>query len=160
MTAPTYSYGYDPVGSDTDRLRLMLGDTGNGSPSSTTCMFADEEIAWFVAEGNGNSHLAAHHACVAAASKYSQLADKTLGPMSIKYSGIAQSFRDQAVEEFGNATNSANVSPQPYSFTSEVGQRDLYEEQGDLKVPAFFNRDEDDNDADMSSADEQREHWC
>jgi hypothetical protein len=80
--------------------------------------------------------------------------------MSIQYSGIAESFRKQAVEEFGNATNSANVSPQPYSFTSETGYRDYYEEQGDLKVPPFFNRDEDDNDSDMTSADDQREHWC
>ena len=159
MTAPTYTYGYDftdPV----DLLRLMLGDTGNGSPSSTTCIFADEELEHFNDDGHGNMHLAAHHACVAAASKYSRLADKTLGPMSIQYSGIANAFRAQAEEEFGNATNTANVSPQPYSFTSEVGTRDIYDEQGDLKVPAFFNRDEDDNDADMSSADDQREHWC
>jgi hypothetical protein len=161
MTAPTYTYGYDPVGSDNDRLRLMLGDTGNGSPSGTTCMFADEEISWFVAEGNGNSHLAAHHACVAAAAKYSQLADKTLGPMSIKYAGIAQSFRDQAVEEFGNATNSANVSPQPYSFTAEDGERDWEEEQEDKKVPAEFVRNMQSNDADSTSdlAGTGRTHW-
>jgi hypothetical protein len=160
MTAPTYTYTYAPATVDVDRLRLMLGDTGGGSPSASTCMFCDEELEYFNDEGNGNWHLAAHHACVAAASKYSQLANKTLGPMSIQYSGIADSFRKQAVEEFGNATNSANVSPQPYSFTSETGYRDIYEEQGDLKVPPFFNRDEDDNDADMTSADEQREHWC
>ena len=160
MTAPTYTYTYDPANDEVDRMRLMLGDTGNGSPSSSTCLFCDEEMEYFYDEGNGNWHLAAHHACVAAASRYSQMADKTLGPMSIKYSGIAESYRKQAVEEFDNATNSANVSPQPYSFTSETGERDIEDEQGDLKVPAFFNRDQDDNDADMSSADEQRTHWC
>ena len=160
MTAPTYTYTYDPSNDEVDRLRLMLGDTGNGSPSSSTCIFCDEELEYFNEEGNGNWHLAAHHACVAAASKYSKMADKTLGPMSIKYSNLAASYRAQANEEFDNATNSANVSPQPYSFTSETGTRNLEDEQGDLKVPAFFNRDEDDNDADMSSADEQRTHWC
>lgn len=158
--APTYTYTYDPLNDEVDRMRLMLGDTGGGSPSSTTCIFADEEMEYFIDEGHGNDHLAAHHACVAAASKYSSLADKTLGPMSIKYSSIAESYRQQAEEEFGNATNTANVSPTPYSFTSEIGERDIYAEQGDLKVPAFYNRNQDDNDADMSSADDQRVHWC
>ncbi len=75
MTAPTYTYTYDPLNSDVDRMRLMLGDTGGGSPSSTTCIFCDEEMEYFIDEGHGNDHLAAHHACVAAASKYSSLAD-------------------------------------------------------------------------------------
>ena len=160
MTAPTYTYSYAPGTSSSDGqrdlMRLMLGDTTLGT-AGADAIFCDEELAWFWTEGHGNPHLAAHHACVAAASKYSQLADKTLGPMSIKYSGIAESFRQQAVEEFGNATNSANVSPVPYSFTSETGDRDIYEEQSELKVPAFFNRNQDDNEADSTA--EDRTHW-
>ena len=156
----TYTYTGDPVNVDNDRLRLMIGDTGDGAPSSTTCNFSDEENLWWLQEGSGNWHLSAHHALVALAAKYSRMADKTLGPMSIKYGQMSEAYRAQAKEEFDNATNSANVSPQPYSFTSEVGQRNIEDEQGDLKVPAFFNRDQDDNDADMSSADDQREHWC
>ena len=161
MTAPTYTYGYAPSSDETDKLRLMLGDTGNGSPSASTCMFADEEIDYFVTEGHGNAHLAAHHACVAAASKYSQMADRTLGPMSISYSNIAESFRKQAIEEFGNATNSANVAPTPYSFTQEQGDRDIGSEESDYKVPAFFIRNEDENYSDTvsGSADSERIHW-
>jgi hypothetical protein len=156
--APTYTYGYDPTNSDVDRLRLMLGDT-DVSSSGANAMFADEELDYFNAEGNGNWHLAAHHACVAAASKYSQMADKTLGPMSIKYGQIADSFRKQAVEEFGNATNSANVSPQPYSFTTSAAPRDRSLENGTtLAVPAKFYRDMQENYGDEGS-DGDREHW-
>jgi hypothetical protein len=160
MTAPTYSYGYDPTNSDTDRLRLLMGDT-DVSNSGANCLFCDEEYTYFNTEGNGNWHLAAHHACVAAASKYSKLADKTLGPMSIKYSQMSQNFRDQAVEEFGNATNSANVSPVPYSFTSETGTRDISSEESDYQVPAFFIRNEDENYGDTvaGSSDSERIHW-
>lgn len=155
----TYTYTGDPVNVENDRLRLMIGDTGDGSPSSSTCIFSDEENLWWIEEGAGNWHLAAHHALVAIAGKYSKMADRTLGPMSIRYSNLAESYRQQAKEEFDNATNSSNVSPQPYSFTSETGTRDLYDEQGTLKVPAEFNRDQDDNDTD-STADSQRIHWC
>jgi hypothetical protein len=162
MAAPTYTYTYAPsaatAAGQRDMMRLMLGDTGDGSPSGTSCTFCDEELAYFWSEGFGNAHLAAHHACVAAASKFSRLADKTLGPMSISYSQIAASYRAQAEEEFGNATNSANVAPSPYSFTSEEGDRDIESEQGDLKVPAFYNRNDDENDTD-STADDQRVHW-
>ena len=157
--APTYTYTYAPSTVDVDRLRLLLGDTGNGSPSSTTCIFADEELEYFNDEGNGNWHLAAHHACVAAASKYSRMADKTLGPMSIKYGQMSESFRKQAQEEFGNATNSANVAPQPYSFTTSASPRDRSLEDGEtLAVPAEFYRDMQENYGDTSS-DDQREHW-
>jgi hypothetical protein len=161
MTAPTYTYTYAPSSDDVDRMRLMLGDTGNGSPSATTCIFSDEEMEYFVTEGHGNNHLAAHHACVAAASKFSQMADRTLGPMSISYGKIADSFRAQAVEEFGNATNSANVAPTPYSFTQETGDRDINAEESDYKVPAFFIRNEDENYGDTvaGSSDSERIHW-
>lgn len=157
----TYTYGFDPINSDTDKLRLLLGDTGDGSPSSTTCIFADEELAWFTQEGGGNWHLAAHHACVAAAGKYSKMADRTLGPMSISYSNLSASYRAQAKEEFDNATNSASVSPQPYSFTQETGDRDHEAESGDvLTVPAKFYRDQYENQGDNGSdSDELREHW-
>lgn len=160
MVLPTYLYTYAPSTSTAagqrDLLRLLLGDT-NVSSSGAYAIFADQELAYFWDEGHGNPHLACHHAATAASGRYSQLADKALGPMKISYGQIAESFRKQAAEELNNATNTANVSPQPYSFTQEVGDRDLELEQGDLKVPAFFNRDQDDNDADMSS---EREHWC
>jgi hypothetical protein len=158
MAPPTYTYTYSPKTDDIDRLRLMLGDTGDGSPSAATCIFADEELDYFNDEGNGNWHLAAHHACVAAASKYARMADKTLGPMSIQYSQIAESYRKQAEEEFGNATNTANVSPEPYSFTQESGERNMEDELDNHKVPAKFYRDEYENHAD-SSSDDMRTHW-
>ena len=153
MVAPTYTYGYDYT-DEVDILRLMLGDTGNGSPSSTTCTFADEELAYFADEGHGNYHLAAHHACVAAANKYAKMADRTLGPMSISYSQIAASWRAQAAEEFDNATNSANVSPEPYSFTSETGTRDeSLEDDTTLTVPAKFYRDQYEDESAYSDRD-------
>ena len=154
---PTWTYTYNPLTNEVDEMRLMLGDTGNGTPSSSSCIFADQEILYFVEQGHGNMHLAAHHACVAAASKYSQMADKTLGPMSIKYSAISEAYRLQAIEEFDNATNSANVSPSPYSFTSETGQRDIGDEQGNLKVPPFFNRNEMSNYSDTVAMDRTHE---
>jgi hypothetical protein len=139
-------------------MRLMLGDTGDGSPSSTTCIFADEELAYFYTEGHGNPHLAAHHACVAAANKYSKMADRTLGPMSISYSQIADNYRKQAAEEFDNATNSANVSPEPYSFTSETGTRDTtLEDSSTLTVPAKFYRDQYENG--QTTEDRQHNDW-
>lgn len=155
----TYTYTGDPLNVENDRLRLMIGDTGDGSPSSSTCNFSDEENEWWLAEGGGNWHLAAHHALVALAGKYSRLADKTLGPMSIKYGQISENYRNQAKEEFDNATNSANVSPEPYSFTQQTGTRDRSLEDGEtLQVPAKFYRDEYENYGDTST-DDDRTHW-
>ena len=159
MVAPTYAYTYAPSTASAtgqrDLMRLMLGDMGGGSPSSTTCIFCDEELAYFYTEGHGNAHLAAHHACVAAANLFSQKADRTLGPMSISYSQIAASYRAQAAEEFDNATNSANVSPEPYSFTSQTGDRDTtLEDSSTLSVPAKFYRDQYED----GESTEDREH--
>jgi hypothetical protein len=161
MTAPTYTYTFAPTTDETDRLRLLLGDTGDGTPSSTTCIFADEEYEWFISEGKGNDHLAAHHACSAAASKYSKLADKTLGPMSISYSGLSANFTRQAEQELRHATYEYTVTPVPYSFTSETGDRDIESEEDDYKVPAFFIRNEDENYGDTvaGSGDSERVHW-
>jgi hypothetical protein len=156
----TYTYTFSPSTNFIDQLRLMLGDTGDGNPSVSTCIFADEELNYFETEGHGNAHLSAHHACVAAAAKYSKLADKTLGPMSIQYSQIAAAFKTQAKEEFDNATNSANVSPQPYSFTTEDGDRDRSLEDGTTKkVPAEFYRDMEEDYGDIASEDDLRIHW-
>ena len=157
----TYTYGNDPINDETDRMRLIIGDTGDGSPSSTTCIFSDEEFAWFIQEGKGNDHLAAHHACLAAAGKYSRLADKTLGPMSISYSQIAANYQKQAAEEIINATYEYTVTPVPYSFTAETGDRDIESEEDDHKVPAFFIRNEDENYGDTvaGSGDSERIHW-
>ena len=142
MAAPTYTYTYSPKTDDIDKLRLLLGDT-DVSNSGANALFCDEELDYFNEEGGGNWHLAAHHACVAAASKYSRMADRTLGPMSISYSQLSENFRKQAEEEFGNATNSASVSPEPYSFTSETGTRDTsLEDDTTVQVPAKFYRDQ------------------
>jgi hypothetical protein len=74
------------------------------------------------------------------------MADKTLGPMAIRYSQIAASYRAQACAEMENATNSANVAPEPYSFTTEVGPRDhSLEDAETLAVPAEFYRDMNDS---------------
>jgi hypothetical protein len=152
----TYTYTFDPTNDETDRMRLLLGDTGDGSPSASTCIFADEEYTWFITEGKGNDH-----ACIAAASKYSKLADKTLGPMSISYSQIAGNFQKQAEEELRNATYEYTVTPVPYSFTAETGDRDIDAEESDYKVPAFFIRNEDENYGDTvaGSGDSERIHW-
>lgn len=160
MVAPTYTYSYSPSSDDVDRLRLMLGDT-DVSSGGVNAIFCDEELEYFITEGHGNSHLAAHHACVAASAKYSKLADRTLGPMSISYSQLSASFRAQAQEEFDNATNSSNVSPMPYSFTQQTGDRDRsLEDDTTLQVPAKFHRDQYENSGDgTASSDELREHW-
>lgn len=154
---PTYTYTYSPLTNDVDRMRLMLGDTGDGNPSKETCVFADQEILYFVDEADGNYNMAAYYACLAEASKYSKMADKSLGPMSIKYSEIADSYRAQALYWFDNATNRKNVNAIPYSFTSLLGVRDIPEEQGNLKVPPFFNRDMEANYGNSSATDRTHE---
>jgi hypothetical protein len=153
---PTWTYTYNPLTNEVDEMRLLIGDTGNGNPSKDTCIFADQEILYFIDQGHGSEHLAAHHAFSAAASKYSQMADKTLGPMSIKYSEISENYRKQAIIEFENATNSADVTPQPYSFTAESGERDIESEQTNHKVPAEFFRGEYENHVDAYDAETNR----
>jgi hypothetical protein len=143
MAAPTYTYTYAPSSDEVDRMRLLLGDTGGGSPSSTTCIFCDEELQYFFDNANDNANLAAHDACMSAAAMYSSKADRTLGPMSISYSQIAASFREQAEAFLEGATNTYSVTPEPYSFTSETGERDTsLEDDTTLQVPAKFYRDQ------------------
>jgi hypothetical protein len=161
MAPPTYTYTYAPTSSETDRLRLLMGDTGDGTPSASTCIFADEEYAWFISEGKGNDHLAAHHACTAAAGKYAKMADKTLGPMSISYSQLSANFLAQAAEELRHATYDYTVTPVPYSFTAGSATRDIESEEDNHTVPAFFIRNEDENYGDTvaGSGDSERVHW-
>jgi hypothetical protein len=145
MAAPTYTYTYLPDSDEIDRMRLLLGDT-DVSNSGANAQFCDEELQYFFDHAGDNAYMACHDACLSAAGKYSSKADRTLGPMSISYSQIADSYRAQAEAFMSEGMNHASSTPEPYSFTSETGTRDRTLEDGStLQVPAEFYRDQYDD---------------
>lgn len=76
----SWTYGANPVGSPSDAVRLLAGDT---DPSDQ--QLQDEEIAYFLQNGQ-NGYQAAAMACDAIAAKYSRKADTMVGRLRLQAS--------------------------------------------------------------------------
>lgn len=74
-----YSYSGNPAGRPIDRFRFLLQDT-----NLERAMFTDSEIEFLLSE-NENVYEAAAEGAETQAAKYTELKDKTVGPLSIRY---------------------------------------------------------------------------
>lgn len=75
-----YSYSGDPTKRPIDRVRFLLGDK-----NMDLAFFTDSEILFLLSENGGNAYFAAADLAVSQAGSYSSYADKTVGPLSIRY---------------------------------------------------------------------------
>lgn len=88
--AGTWEYSGNPNYSAKDQTRFLVGDTDKCDP-----LLSDEEIVWLLSQYNNSPLNAAIRACEAIASKFSRLADETVGRVSFKYSQIATAIMVQ-----------------------------------------------------------------
>lgn len=82
-TKHEYSYSGDPNARSIDRVRFLLQDT-----DMDRALFTDSEIEFMLAETNG-AYGAAEELALVQSSKFTNLADKTVGPLSINYGSIS-----------------------------------------------------------------------
>jgi hypothetical protein len=83
-TKHEYSYSGDPAARPIDRVRFLLQDT-----NMDTAFFTDSEIEFTLTEYSSPYATAAELALVQS-SKFTNLADKTVGPLSINYGNISE----------------------------------------------------------------------
>ena len=85
-----WEYSGNPNYSAKDQTRFLVGDT---DPKDQ--LLSDQEIVWILGQYNNSPLNAAIRCCEAIASKFSRLADETVGRVSIKYSQIATAIMKQ-----------------------------------------------------------------
>lgn len=83
------TYTNDPGNSDVDAVRFMIND------KAVPFRLSDAEIE-FLLDRNSSPDYAAAEAAETIGGSLSVLADKTVGPLSIKYSAQAKSYLDLA----------------------------------------------------------------
>lgn len=75
-----YSYSGDPSKRPIDKVRFLLGDK-----NMDQAIFTDSEINFLLTENGQNAYFAAADLATTQAGSYSSYADKTVGPLSIRY---------------------------------------------------------------------------
>lgn len=86
--AGKWSYTGNPNHSANDLTRFLLGDT-----DITDQLLSDEEIAWALSQYNNTPMNAAIRLCETIMSKFSRLADESVGQVKIQFSQKAKSYR-------------------------------------------------------------------
>jgi hypothetical protein len=127
------SYGGDPAMSDTDRLRLLIGDTR--SPFA----LSDPEVAVF-AGVDSDMRIGASQAALALSARFAAMVDRTVGDLSVSYSQrskafsqLAKDLRSAAASGLGGANGA--IVPGPYA--GGLRRSDMIGRDPDLVRPYF-----------------------
>jgi len=88
----TWSYGGDPTNDKVDEVRFLVGDTDEDDP-----LISDEEIEYMLSL-HSDAVLAASFVALTIAAKFSRLASKSLGKMSIQLNQKAQAYHQLSQE--------------------------------------------------------------
>lgn len=92
-------YSGDPSTSAADEVRFLIGDTDNNNLRLT-----DEEVAWLVSK-YPTPIVAAYQGALRLFTRFTGMVDKTVGPTSLRYSGLATQYKalmDQLASQGGN----------------------------------------------------------
>lgn len=127
----TWTYSGDPSSSDRDAVRFEIGDTISDDP-----LLYDKEIEYAIAAENGTLSAAAR-CCEVVAAKFSRLADRSLGPMSIKHSQKAEQYRQLAKDLRSKAVTEAGSDGAPSAGGIYIADRLAMEQNTSLIQPAF-----------------------
>lgn len=133
----TWTYSGDPATNARDSIRFLVGDTDTNDQ-----LVSDEEIAWTNSEVTGSGtattdlYTVAYRVMVAIASKFSRLANQSIGDMRVDLSQKADNARRQA-EELRALAGRENLVPIPYAGGISVSDKDIDRENSD-RVDPFF----------------------
>jgi hypothetical protein len=110
-------YTGQPATVQTDEVRLLLGDTNPALPN-----LSDAEIAYFLAQGNNVSVVAAYLAAQALITKYSQKISASIGRVAtVNYATLVAQLKELSATlvALGGRPSSLNMGP-PVDQSSQV----------------------------------------
>ena len=134
----TWTYSGDPATNARDSIRFLMGDTDTNDQ-----LINDEEIAWINNQLTGSDtattalYNAAYRGCITIASKFSRLADQSVGDLKVSMSQKAKAYRDQATELLELAGREGSV-PTPYAGGITITDKEIDWDNTDLVRPGFF----------------------
>jgi len=135
----TWTYGGNPSASALAAIRFLTGDTDTNDQ-----LINDEEIAWTNNQVTGSDtattalYEVSYRVMVAIASKFSRLADQSVGDLKVDMFQKATNAREQAALLKQQALREGNT-PTPYAGGISVSDKEIDEENSDIVQP-FFSR--------------------
>ena len=133
----TWTYGGDPSASALAAIRFLTGDTDTNDQ-----LINDEEIAWTNNQVTGSDtattalYEVSYRVMVAIASKFSRLADQSVGDLKVDMFQKATNAREQAALLKQQALREGNP-PTPYAGGISVSDKEIDEENSDIVQPYF-----------------------
>jgi len=133
----TWTYGGDPSASALAAIRFLTGDTDTNDQ-----LINDEEIAWTNNQVTGSDtattalYEVSYRVMVAIASKFSRLADQSVGDLKVDMFQKATNAREQAALLKQQALREGNT-PTPYAGGISVSDKEIDEDDSDIVQPYF-----------------------
>ena len=132
-----WTYAGDPAASALAAIRFLTGDTDTNDQ-----LINDEEIAWTNNQVTGSDtattalYEVSYRVMVAIASKFSRLADQSVGDLKVDMFQKATNAREQAALLKQQALREGNT-PTPYAGGIKVSDKDIDEENSNIVKPFF-----------------------
>ena len=137
----TFTYAGDPGASALASIRFLMGDT-----DTLDQLLSDEEINWVNLEVAGSAastdavYASAVRCLLAVASKFSRLADQSIGDYKVSLSQKAEAARAQAAVMSKELVAREGGTPVPYAGGISIDDKDIDRENPDRVDPAFAVR--------------------
>ncbi len=132
-----WSYSGNPADSAVDAVRFLTGDTDTNDQ-----LLDNEEIAWTNNQITGSDtattalYEVSYRCMVAIASKFSRLADQTVGDLKVDLFQKATNAREQAALLKQQALREGNT-PVPYAGGISVSDKEIDQANSDIVQPYF-----------------------
>ena len=132
-----WTYGGNPAASALAAIRFLTGDTDTNDQ-----LINDEEIAWTNNQVTGSDtattalYEVSYRVMIAIASKFSRLADQSVGDLKVDMFQKATNAREQAALLKQQALREGNT-PTPYAGGISVSDKEIDEENSDIVQPYF-----------------------
>ena len=131
----TWTYSGAPDSSALDGIRFLIGDTDTNDQ-----LLSNEEITWVNSQVTGSTtstaslYESSYRCMISIASKFSRLADQSVGELSVSMSQKAEGARTQAKELKALSSKEGGV-PTPYAGGITKSDKDIDRENSDLVQP-------------------------
>ena len=125
-----FTWTGDPAASTIEKIRWEIGDTVN--TTANPCKFQDAEVQY--AYDQEHSILcAAARLCEQLSVRYSDAADRTMGPLRVNMTEKSGLYADKAKMLRKRAT----ICAEPYIGGISEAKKDIFDEDSDLIQPTF-----------------------
>ena len=127
-----WTYGGDPSANARDAIRFLIGDTDTNDQ-----LLLDAEVAWVNNQVTGSDtattglYDAAYRCCLMIASKFSRLADKSVGDLNVVMSQKSKQYREQAEELKALVAREGGV-PTPYAGGISISDKEIDLDNSDI----------------------------